>query len=475
MTEKTVFITADHGLAVFYFLQSDIIQTLLDAGVQVVVLTGDETRSLIEKKFGQPGLVVEGLRMDAVRNYMQQESPAVQWWLDYLRRAGASTRINRAVPDAYQEQVRHEAHPRRRRLLPIMEALAAALQNSKAARSMLMRFQRRFTPTIYTDLFDKYQPDLVVAGSPGFRNERYLLREAHKRGITNVAAIISWDSSSSYGLPGADVDRLVCWSELQKSELVDGADWDPDDVQVVGMPPYDGYVRDTWLLSRGDYFRAHNLDPGRKLLSYASSFVSWSPNIQNVQALVELVTGGELIEPAQLLVRLHPIHMDGYYVQEAERIRQFARENEHVHVVEPVPLGDLGHYSGEDMTEKTSMMAHSDVFLTVYSTMVVEAAFQQTPTVGVTIDSNTGYEDKYWVPMSQIGVWPTHSRFRTSGGGRVASTKTELKEAINSYFADPRLDLAEQQAFLEREVTYTDGSSGQRAAEFFLSILAKGQ
>ena len=47
----------------------------------------------------------------------------------------------------------------------------------------------------------------------------------------------------------------------------------------------------------------------------------------------------------------------------------------HVHLVEPVPLGgELGYYSGEDMPEKASMMAYSDVFLTVYSTMVVETA-----------------------------------------------------------------------------------------------------
>ena len=39
----------------------------------------------------------------------------------------------------------------------------------------------------------------------------------------------------------------------------------------------------------------------------------------------------------------------------------------------------LAHYSGEDMPEKASMMAWSDVFLTVYSTMVVETAIHDRP------------------------------------------------------------------------------------------------
>jgi hypothetical protein len=241
------------------------------------------------------------------------------------------------------------------------------------------------------------------------------------------------------------------------------------------MPPYDGYVRGEWLMPREEYFHLHGLDPQRRLLSYASSFVSWSPNLQNVEALVGLVASEGLCAPSQLLVRLHPIHMSGHYTAEAERIRQFAREHEHIHVVEPVPLGALGHYSGEDMAEKTSMMAHSDIFLTVYSTMCVEASFQERPIISVCIDSPTGWPGKYWVPMSQIGVWPTHSRFRTSGAGRVVYNQAELRQAIDDYYQNPRTDLEAQRRFLKQECTLVDGSAGQRTADFFLSLMTNGK
>ena len=470
--KKIVFICADHGLAAFYFLQSDIIPLMLEAGVELVLLTEDATAGLIGERYGRPGLTVEGLRLDRVQKYTRGISPAFQWWLDFLRRAGAAGGTNLAVVDAYIEQVRSEAHARRRRLFPPMEAVARFMRRYYPARRLLMRQQRRFTPNIYADLFEKYHPELVVAGSPGFRQDRYLLREAAVRGITTAAAIISWDSSSSYGLPGAPVDWVTCWSEIQKQELMGGADWPAGRVHVGGMPPYDFYVRKAWLLPREDYFRQHGLDPERRLLSYASSFVSWSPNIQNVEALARLVIADQLAEPAQLLVRLHPIHMSGHYVAEAERIRQLARENRHIHVVEPEPLGALGHYSGEDVTERTSMMAHSDIFLTVYSTMCVEASFQERPIVSVCIDSKDGYPGKYWVPMSQIGVWPTHARFRTSGAGRVALDERELCHALNGYLKDPHADLEAQRRFLAQECTYIDGSAGRRTAEFFLSLFS---
>ena len=470
---KRVFISADHGLAVFYFLQSDVVDTLLQAGLEVVILTEDHSRQQIMERFSRPGLHVEGLRLDQVQAYTRQVRPSVQYWIDFLRRAGSSGKINRSVVDSYIRLVKAEAGGKRKRLFPLMELLAGWLRISRFGRKTLVKLQNRFTPQIYADLFEKYRPQLVIAGSPGFRQDRYLLREARARRVTTAAAIISWDSSSSYGLPGAEIDWITCWSEKQKQELVGGADWDPRRVNIGGMPPYDGYVRKTWLMPREEYFHLHGLDPTRKLLSYASSFVSWSPNWQNVEALVQFVINESLAAPAQLLIRLHPIHMSGHYVSEAERIRQLAHSAPHIHVVEPVPLGALGHYSGEDMAEKTSMMAYSDIFLTVFSTMCVEASFQERPIISVCIDSPDGWPGKYWVPMTQIGIWPTHSRFRDSGAGQVVYNQAELQLAINRYLLDPHADLEAQRRFLTQEVTYLDGSAGKRTGEFFLSLVEK--
>jgi len=471
MATKRTFICADHGLAVFYFLQSDIVSSLLEAGVEVIIFTEDNTVEMIAQRFGCPGLRVEGLRLDQIKKYQQQTSSSIQWWLDFLRRAGAAGGTNLAVVDSYIKQVEMEAHSRRRQFFPFMKGIAHTMRRSRSTRAAMRRYQRTFNPRLYSDLFKKYKPDLVIAGSPGFRQDRFLLREAGALGITTAAAIISWDSSSSYGLPGADVDWITCWSALQKEELIGGADWCPDQVFIGGMPPYDGYVRQDWLLPRDEYFSKHELDPTRKLIAYASSFVSWSPNFQNVQVLANLVNSDEFIEPTQLLIRLHPIHMSGHYINEANKIRQLAKDYQHIHVVEPVPLGDLGHYSGEDVTERTSMMAHSDIFTTVYSTMVVEASFQNVPIVSVCIDAPEGYPGKFWVPMTQIGVWPTHSRFRTSGAGKVALNERDLGDAINYYLLNPHADREAQYRFLKQECTFIDGSAGKRTAEFFLSLM----
>ena len=473
---KRIFIAADHGLAVIYFLRSEILSVLLNAGVEVVLLTYDALVDELQAQYQHPGLVVKGIRFEQANLYANQHHPEIQWWLNFLRRVGSSNRINTEAMDSYVHQVAVEEGRRRRILMPLAGLVLSILRNSQAARNWLVNIQNKFTPGLYTDLFEEYKPDLVVASTYGWRLDRYLLREATQRGICAAVVIVGWDNPSSYGLSSTQIDWVNCWSEVQKQELICGSDWPPDRVHIGGIPSYDGYYRNEWLIPRDDYFRMHGLDPERKLLAYAASFVSFAPNFRTVETLAKLVSEDSLDYPAQLLVRLHPNHFskNHLFAEEREQIRDLARKFPHIHVVEPVPMGgSLGHYSGEDMPEKTSMMAHCDVFLTVYSTMVVEAAIHDRPIVSVCLDTPGGWNtpNKFSLPLTMIGDWPTHLRFRQAQAGRVTVNETDLKKEINFYLSDPSRDRDQRKAFVSNECTFTDGSAGQRTAAFLLSLL----
>ena len=476
LNPRTVFITADHGLALIYFLQSDVISTLRRAEIEVVMLVADAMVEPLRQQNGEAGIRFEGLRLDRAAEYATRAAGELQWWLQFLRRVGGSREINTAAMDSYIRQVAVEEPNRRRVLIPLAWLTIGLLRRSRGARQTLVRTQQRLAPPIYVDLFERYNPELVVASTPGWRLDRFLLREASDRGIQTASVIVGWDNPSSYSLPGAKVDWATCWSQVQKAELVTGSDWGANQVNIGGIPSYDGYFRRQWIMPRGEYFQAHELDPDRKLISYACSFVSFAPNLPNVEALARLISGDRLAAPSQLLVRLHPNHfLDGpLFAREREAIRNMAREIPNMFVVEPVPLGgDLGHYSGEDMPEKSSMMAHSDVFVTVYSTMVVETAIHGRPIVSLCLDTPGGWQTprKYSLPLSQIGDWPTHQRFREAGAGRVVYEERQLAQAVNRYLEDPTADADSRQAFVQREVTFTDGSAGRRTGEFLAGLI----
>ena len=217
---KRVFISADHGLAVIYFLQSAVVSTLIDEGVSVIVLTDDLLVEKVRERFDQPGLTIEGLKLDQVRSYERQHQPSIQWWLHFLRRAGASNNINLEAVNGFINQVKDDAHLKRKLLFPIMDGFISLMRRSYKLRRWVTQTQNRYTPEIYSDLFRKYKPDLVVTATPGWRLDRYLLREAAANGIRTAAVIVGWDNSSSYSLPGAPVDWATCWSDIQKEELI---------------------------------------------------------------------------------------------------------------------------------------------------------------------------------------------------------------------------------------------------------------
>ena len=477
---KKIFISADHGMAIIYFLQSDVVQTLLAAGVEIVVLTDDETKSQISSRFGRPGLTFEGLRLKQANAYASKVRPRMQWLLAYLRRVGGSWRINTEAMDSHIWEVWVENSWKFRLGVWIPAALGILLLRTFAfARKFLVRMQNRFIPrpNLYADLFATHRPDLVIASTAGWRLDRYLLREATLHNVPTMAAIVGWDNPSSYAIRGAPMDYATCWSQLQKDELVRGSDWDPKRVHIGGIPSYDGYFRKEWWLSKEEYFKLHNLDSNRKLISYACSFVHFAPNYPNVEALAKLVSSDSLAEPSQLLIRLHPSHFQDkpkIFAEERERIFELEKQYPNVHVVKPVALGgSLGYYGGEDMDEKSSMMAHSDVLVTVYSTMVVETAVHNTPIIAAVIDIPGGWNKpkKYSLSLKKIGNWPTHKRFRDAKAGRVASNETELCDVINLYLKNPSLDAAERRKFIEDEITFSDGTSGRRTAEFILKVL----
>jgi hypothetical protein len=198
---KRIFISADHGMAIIYFLQSDVVPTLLNAGVEIVILTDDETKDNIAGRFARPGLTFEGLRLKQTNDYARKVSPRWQWLLGYLRRVGGSRRINTEAMDSHIWEVWAENGWKFRLGIWIPSALAILLlRNFAFARRFLVQMQNRFTPTpgLYADLFDKYQPDMVIASTPGWRMDRYLLRESARRGIPNMTVIVGWDNSSSY-------------------------------------------------------------------------------------------------------------------------------------------------------------------------------------------------------------------------------------------------------------------------------------
>jgi len=193
-----------------------------------------------------------------------------------------------------------------------------------------------------------------------------------------------------------------------------------------------------------------------------------------VEALAELVVGNTLGIPAQLLIRLHPNHFKNVprYQREAKAIFELAKRYPDIHIVEPREMpGDLERYAGEDYPEKASMMAHCDVLVTLYSTMVVEVAIHDKPIINACFPTGEGYGEDFWVPIQEVPTFPTSRRVNAAGAGRLVQTRQELQATLKAYLDDPALNSDNRQAFLRQELTFVNGEATLRTAEFISSLL----
>ena len=152
---KKIFISADHGMAIIYFLQSDLVPTLLEAGIEILVLTDDETKDRIAQRFGDLALsggssesrdpqskriTFESLRLKEANAYATKFKPRLQWLLAYLRRVGGSWRINTEAMDSHIWEVWVENGWKFRFGIWIPAALAILLLRTFAfARNFLVR------------------------------------------------------------------------------------------------------------------------------------------------------------------------------------------------------------------------------------------------------------------------------------------------------------------------------------------------
>ena len=476
---NTIFLVLDTGLARSYFLDTDLADTLVKNGLRLVILVPEVELPLLAKTYPRENVIFESMRDKQAAHYRDTYQRGWQFILEHVRRASASPRIPLTYVDTHRRRKESTASPSEKTKYALARPLIYLLRGSRLARRFFhWLIEKAFTPNIYTDLFDQYQPALVVSNTAGWRLDQYLLREAHKRGLRTLTVIVGWDNPSSQGLPGASVDDVIVWSEIHKWEMAAGVDWPEKNIYIGGMPLYDGYISKRWQMSREEYCKLHNLDPERRLIAFAATALSISPNFHLIEMLARMVSEEQFDVPAQLLIRLHPNHFKpmNHYKQEAETIRHVMQQYQHVHIVEPKQgAGGMDRYSGEDFPEKASMLAHCDLLVTIYSTMVVEAALHDKPFVSACIDIPGGWGGNFFsVPLHEVPTWPTAARVNKLHAGRLALTEAELRQAINDYLRNPRLESAERRSLIERELTYIHGEATQKTAEIILS-LANGE
>jgi hypothetical protein len=471
----TVFLVVPQGFAARILLRSEVLPSLLSARARVVALVPNPDERYMDREFGSLGVQLEPVRADLAK-------PATDlgillyklrsFTLGHAKRSPAFVRKYGLAAARWQSK-----RPRQQRAA---RPALALLWRSRMLRRALVAAESRVNATdIYADLFERHRPDLVVTTSPGNAAfDAAILREAARRRIRTATLVQGWDNPTSKGYGGAMPERVLAWSERMAGQLTEFQDIPRRRIVVTGVPHFDRYADPDGLLRWEELCRQAGLDPGRRLVLFATSSPgAFAHNGLVAETLARAIHDGALGQ-AQLVVRVHPIFLRPDVGGAPEDLRAVAERSAHVHLDLPRVLSERLRCDlpGDDGPRLAALLRHCAVLVNVYSTTTLEAFLLDRPVALVApdaaLDATAGAGQRAAV-REAAGSWDEYAHLRdlvAGGAARVARSMPELVELVHLYMEHPTLDREQRLAAARAECGPVDGRSGERVARELLAL-----
>jgi hypothetical protein len=479
---NTIFIAVNSGFGARYLLRSDILPSLVAAGLKVVVLTPNADEDYFRQEFEAAGAVVELFDFEACRAYFLGSQ--LQIFLKELRWYAMPGRHDQGSLGARFQAFKNICYAegtKSKLRYHLIRLLRQPLMRWRWARRLLLALEERFfAGDAHGELFRRHRPGLVITTSLGyFDYDQYIMREAKKHGARRCAVILSWDNTSGKGLPGAGAEHLVAWTEIMKQELVRYYDQDPAKIFVGGVAHFDIYAHPERWLSREELCARFGLDPERKIIFFGTRTPNKFPwTADYIRLLAEAIKQGRLSQPCSLLVRLHPNHFQGEggrlkFQDILDQYEAIKAEYPFVAFNEPKILSTKlsSDMPASEMIDLASLVGHSAMVISYYSTLMLEAAAVDTPIINFIMHAHNvhlGAEDRSVYTLEHI------VRICARGAERTAEGDQELIEAINEALEHPELRREGRALVKAEELGPNQGRAGKAIAAH-LASLARGE
>jgi hypothetical protein len=455
------------GWGVRTFLQTEVLERLLQRA-PVALLAAPDLLDRLRERWGDRVELAPLRPFDPTRGELGRLRRRRN---DYFQRL-SSTGTRRVREAAHAAGVRNPLRRldlRRRRLqaalLATPERLARLAEREREA------FFREY-PAVrdYEELFARWRPSLVVATVPHLAAEAPPVLVAQRLGIATASWINSWDNLTSKPAYFTGYDHYFLWSERMREELLR---YYPEargrEVTATGVPHFDWYRRPAMVGTREELCARLGLDPSRPLLFYATATPHLAPAEDLiVKRLAREVAEGSIPGRPQLVVRLHPGDAGG-------RFRDWPREGARLQIPGGEGRGALSAYcpTPEDNRDLVQSVAHADVVINLASTITIEAALCDRPTVNVAYDLGPGRRFQAAIDR----YYDTYDHYRTvleHGAVRVARSHEELLRHVADYLENPALEREGRARLARLWCGPADGRAAERLADGLLAAAGAG-
>ena len=331
-----------------------------------------------------------------------------------------------------------------------------------------LRYYRKFH-RYYKNIFDKYQPVLVVGGTPGInsRGDLPVFAEAQARGIKTLALIHSWDNIAlRKGPMWSRPDTLGVWNEFQKQEALKVNFYKEEQVHLVGPPHFDIYWREANFVGRKAFFEKMGIDPVKKMVSIIATAKNLIESAYMVDIMLEAYRKNKFVLPIQILCR--PLPRVDPKIND-EEYRRFYADPDVIIDRQIQHLPKLGwNPDRQQLFHFANLLKYSDCVVTVASTAIIEAAILDKPVVNVAFSTNQPELFKKHITDS---VFKNHFKpVLDYKATYVAKDPEEMIAGVNAYLKDPALHREERDALKKVMIFKADGKATERIRRLILGM-----
>lgn len=477
---RAVALVLSTGWGVRTFLQTEILPRLL-AAAPVVVLAAPDLVAPLQERYGDRLTIAPLQPFDPARGAHGRTYRRRNHHFLHL----SSTATRRANQRHYRDSIRSQW---RKRLVDLAHRADAAINASPASLARLAARERRHFRAeyegmaYYEGLFATHDVGLVVSTVAFLADEAPPALVARSSGIPTVCWVTSWDNLSSKPAYFCDYDHYLVWSEPMAEELRRYyPESRPRAITITGVPHFDWYDDPAMHLDRAAFCDRLGLDPARPLLLYATATPHLAPAEHLVvERLMDDLAAGAVPGRPQLIVRLHPSDPGGRFAAARYDVEKQGVEGQgvdgqgdDVRLQQPGGAG-RGIMTGflpnrEANVEYVNTLRHADVVINLASTVSLEAALCDRPTLNVAYDLSPDQRYRDWVQR-----YYDFTHYRTvveHGAVRLAYTPEQLVEEISAYLETPSAERAER-ARLAHYWCGPRGGAGARVAAHLLTDLA---
>lgn len=294
---------------------------------------------------------------------------------------------------------------------------------------------------------------LAVVTHPMFHVEYPLLRAALALGIPTLGVLRSWDNLHK-GLRLIP-DTLAVWNEVNRAEAVRLMGYRPEKVTVIGGAQFDPYFARDASWTREKFASHFQLDAARPVIVLATlgAFLHLYDETYLVDWLLREMDNGTIPGGPQVVIRLHP-------ASKLEHFQKYlSRPDVRLSFIEGY-IPSLGWtMTRSDVIAVANLLRHADLVISPGSTITIETAIFDTPTVVPLFHT---YQPELGKRQYDFHLGNHFKRLRELDLVPFADTPEELLSAVRRALAD-RSWYRTQRAQLVRDyIHFTDGRSTER-------------